>query len=502
MAAKPYYTSRSLIDAVKRKIMFPINQATFTDDDVLAFCNEEMMISQVPAVMQYHEEYFVTYQNVALSNNMSRYSVPKRAIGMKLRDINFVDSNNNYYEMTRIDVGDKAFFQQTGSQAPYAHKFYMEGNDVVLSPGITTAPSGSLQLSYYLRPNQLVIDDKSATIHCFENKITLDNDFIADETSFTFNNVIYTARTGSAPAITGISAADNSVITTASAHKLQTGQLVTISGSDSLPSVDGTFAVTVIDSTSFSIAKKVGTAGSTGAFVCKNHFTKGATSTLSASALVSAMTSVGDVHTASNGTPASAIVTVGFTNVDAAFSTADDLAYGYDNTIFGVRFDSLPTSYTNPITNQTETLFTVGGYVDFLQTDPGHRTYAFDARIQSISSTTAYFTRSDLEIFTNSYAIKKIANLTVGDYMCRANECIIPQIPPELHTGLAERTAARILAAIGDREGLAVQQQKIAEVQLREGNLIDDRTESATKKILPKHSHLRMFKSGRRRSIF
>ena len=80
MALKPYYTSRSLIDAVKRKIMFPINQATFTDDDVLSFCNEEMMISQVPAVMQYHEEYFVTYQNVPLQNNMSRYAVPKRAI--------------------------------------------------------------------------------------------------------------------------------------------------------------------------------------------------------------------------------------------------------------------------------------------------------------------------------------------------------------------------------------------------------------------------------------
>lgn len=502
MALKPYYTSRSLIDAVKRKIMFPINQATFTDDDVLSFCNEEMMISQVPAVMQYHEEYFVTYQNVPLQNNMSRYAVPKRAIGMKLRDINYVDSNNNLYEMTRIDAGDKSFFQQIGSNAPYAHKFYMEGNDVVLSPGVTAAPSGSLNFSYYLRPNQLVIDDKSATINCFENKITLDNNFIVDQSSFTFNNVTYTARTSSAPAITSISSADNAVITTASAHKLISGQIVTISGSDSLPSVDGSFVVSVIDSTSFSIAKKVGTAGSTGSFVCKNHFTKGASSTASATNLVAAMLSVGDIYTASNGAIPTATVTIGFTNVDAAFSTATDLAFVYDNSVFGIRFDSLPSSYTNPLTNQSETMFVAESLVDLLQTDPGHRTYVFDVRIQSIETNTAYFTRSSLEIFTNSLNSVKIANLTVGDYMCRANECIIPQIPPELQTGLAERTAARILAALGDREGLAVQQQKIEDIKIREGNLIDDRTEAATKKVLAKHSHLRMFKSGRRRSIF
>ncbi len=110
MSTTPWYTSDKLIEAVKRKIAFPINQNTFTEDDILAFANEEMFIAQVPAVMQYHEEYFVYRVQVPLVTNISRYSIPDRAIGMKLRDLFWSDASGNYFEMTRISSGDKAFF--------------------------------------------------------------------------------------------------------------------------------------------------------------------------------------------------------------------------------------------------------------------------------------------------------------------------------------------------------------------------------------------------------
>ncbi|NBX74721.1 MAG: hypothetical protein EBQ89_10570 [Alphaproteobacteria bacterium] len=94
-----------------------------------------------------------------------------------------------------------------------------------------------------------------------------------------------------------------------------------------------------------------------------------------------------------------------------------------------------------------------------------------------------------------------IINLKVGDYICLANESIIPQIPPDLHTVLAERTAARILAAIGDQAGLAVANQKIAEMELRQGNVLDQRVEGAPEKITARHSLLRYGKMGVRRRM-
>jgi hypothetical protein len=174
MAAKPYYTSNKLIEAVKRKITMPTYQTTMSEDDILAFANEEMMISQVPSIMEFHEEYFVFSVDVPLENNKNRYQIPDRAVGMKLRDICFVDSNNNFFEMTRIMAEDKSFFNRNISNSTNVHKFYLEGNDVVLTPDITSVPNGgSLRFFIYLRPNQLVKDERAAIVSSFRQQLTI-----------------------------------------------------------------------------------------------------------------------------------------------------------------------------------------------------------------------------------------------------------------------------------------------------------------------------------------
>ena len=70
---KPYYTSSSLISAVKRKASIPVAQVTFSDEDILAFANEELYLAQVPSILQYHEEYFVYTKETPLIPDISRY---------------------------------------------------------------------------------------------------------------------------------------------------------------------------------------------------------------------------------------------------------------------------------------------------------------------------------------------------------------------------------------------------------------------------------------------
>jgi hypothetical protein len=113
MAFVPWLTSNALIESIKRKISFPVSQNTFSNTDLLAFANEEMMISQVPSVMIYHEEYFVIGVKVPLRDNVSRYPIPDRAIGMKMRDLFYEDTATpgNLTEMTRISSEDKAYWQ-------------------------------------------------------------------------------------------------------------------------------------------------------------------------------------------------------------------------------------------------------------------------------------------------------------------------------------------------------------------------------------------------------
>lgn len=64
--------------------------------------------------------------------------------------------------------------------------------------------------------------------------------------------------------ITSISAANPTVITTAINHGLTTGEMVTITGSNSAPSINGLQTVTVLSSNTFSIPVNVTTAGTLG----------------------------------------------------------------------------------------------------------------------------------------------------------------------------------------------------------------------------------------------
>lgn len=442
MAFRPYMTSGELIAAVKRKISFPTSSDTFTNEDILAFANEEMMISQVPSVLQFHEEYFVASVMYPLRQDTNRYPIPKRAIGMRLRDLFWADQQGNFFEMTRIQADDKAFFQRSVGANNSINKFYLEGNDVVLTPSPISTPQGMLVMFYFIRPNQLVVDERAAIIESFGQSVTVDNATIVAGTTLTIQSVnqnIYYQPT-------------------------------TPAGGGTMPFVPNEFQDTQVFSNMPTVTTTVFTAvaSSPGA----NEFLIGSSSIDTATNLASAINTNGIVS-ASNGTPASDTVATIYSNVQTKLTaTGAGLAIG-SNT--NVTFDEVPAVFTN------------GALVDFIQTDAGHQTVALDIPIPTngISGSTITFPSSVIS-----------PTLAVGDYVSLAQECIIPQIPSDLHNGLAERTSARILAAIGDQQGLQSAQGKISEIEQRQGTLLDQRVDGAPQKITGRHGTLRYLKMG------
>jgi hypothetical protein len=202
---------------------------------------------------------------------------------------------------------------------------------------------------------------------------------------------------------------------------------------------------------------------------------------------------------------AAAITALGITGVTASASGSDVVVTFLDITLQITEDGSLQISSQIGFEFDSElsSIFSVGSKIDLLQTLPGHRTYIFDVVLQAISGSIGYFNYSDLLVYlsTGFGFTPQIINIQVGDYMCLANESIIPQIPPDLHNVLAERTAARILAAIGDQAGLAITNQKIAEMENRQGNLLDQRSEGTPQKITARNSLLRYGKMGVRRRM-
>lgn len=81
--------------------------------------------------------------------------------------------------------------------------------------------------------------------------------------------------------------------------------------------------------------------------------------------------------------------------------------------------------------------------------------------------------------------------ISKGDVVSLPEETIIPQIPVELHSLLAQRVAMRCLEALGDTQGLSNATAKLQEMEAKLGGVLSDRVEGAPQKVNNLHSNLR-----------
>ncbi len=413
----PWKTSsgaNGVIESVKRKISFPTYQSTFSEEDILAFADEEMQVAQVPSVMMFNEEYFVYTKLIPLVNNITKYPIPERAIGVKLRDISYVDEQGNIYEMTRISPDDKMFFQSYDSNtASSAKSFYFENNNVVLYSGGQFTTTGYLQMSFYLRPNGLVTDNRAAIISNFKQTVSIDDSAIVSGDRFNIGSNTFTAGVDFAIGVSDAQTASN--LSTAISAASITG----------LTSASASAVITL-------------------------------TSTLIGNFIVPKSSNFADM-TMKNVSSANT----------AGFAVSDNIIFNFTADI------------------DTE-VFATNTLMDILETSGGHKTKSYDNECLNIQGTEMTFNWEHIP-----YTVVK------GDYVCNAYECIIPQLPSDLHSTLCERTAERMLASIGDREGAAELKAKIGANEQSQISLLDNRSEGAPKKLSGRHSMLRYTRSRR-----
>lgn len=79
-------------------------------------------------------------------------------------------------------------------------------------------------------------------------------------------------------------------------------------------------------------------------------------------------------------------------------------------------------------------------------------------------------------------------DLAVGDYVCVAQESVVPQLPVELHPILAQRVAIYVLEALGDDQNKQSAERKLHAMEKSVDLLIDDRVEGAPQKIKQRYS--------------
>lgn len=176
-ANKAALTTNKLLASIKRRIMAPISNITFSDEDLIEFLNEEMSIGLVPSVLQMKDEYLVYKGVVKVEQGQTSYPIPTRAIGNKLRELSYSDDGKNEYNMTQIELDNKTINSFVNQGGFYASQFYVQGSSINLHPS-DFSYSGFLFFYYYMSPNYLVKDNAVATIKSIDRNagtITLNN---------------------------------------------------------------------------------------------------------------------------------------------------------------------------------------------------------------------------------------------------------------------------------------------------------------------------------------
>jgi hypothetical protein len=150
-------TAEELISALKIKGSFPTTNDLFSNADYLTLLNHQMKVEIIPIMMLLSEEYFLLYKDFTVTQGAT-YRIPSRAIGAKIRDLQYIDGSNNISSLARLFEEDR----------PYNNSgYYMLRNSVELSDGFT---NGTLRMKYFGRTNELVLSTDCGQISSIDTQ--------------------------------------------------------------------------------------------------------------------------------------------------------------------------------------------------------------------------------------------------------------------------------------------------------------------------------------------
>ena len=158
-------TSTELIQSIKVRAMIPTSQNTFTDEDFLRFATEELQNSMFGEILRHHEDFFLYSVEVPLESGVTKYRIPARAGGVRLREVQYRGTSGNLQELTRIEVQDLPSYANSNTGSNIS-AFYVQNNNIALLPNVNenSLGSGSLVFYFYMTPNDIVTERRTARI--------------------------------------------------------------------------------------------------------------------------------------------------------------------------------------------------------------------------------------------------------------------------------------------------------------------------------------------------
>lgn len=167
------YTSNVLISDIKTLSMQPDAELLLTDANINTFLSFQLQSIVVPLIDSTNEEYFVTFQDTAWDGETFIYAIPTRAVGNKIKDVVWVDTNGYEYSLPRLTPeqlkisGYYGFWSMGTGFTSLLYGFYLKDDKIYLylgQPFGTSSSYPTLRIKYYRRPSRLILEEDAGEI--------------------------------------------------------------------------------------------------------------------------------------------------------------------------------------------------------------------------------------------------------------------------------------------------------------------------------------------------
>lgn len=141
----------TLLESIKRTFTVPTNQQLLTDDDVLQFCDEELLNTVMPEIITLRGDFFTAKKTQALTAGTNQYRIPERALGRGLRDVILRRTDGTETNLVDFTLDLKHERGSNSQGQPWG--FYLYGDYIVFIP----VPDAAYSIDFYYdqRPSKL-----------------------------------------------------------------------------------------------------------------------------------------------------------------------------------------------------------------------------------------------------------------------------------------------------------------------------------------------------------
>lgn len=166
-----------MVEDLKNDYLTPNSQNLFQPDDIIRHLDKAMRSKIIPLINSAREDYWIENFDQPVTGAAS-YTIPQRAAGAILVNVQFLDSANNPIELERLTTKKIASTFPFGYQLPlYSFGYYLQDDQVVLYPQQAVNATGyTLRMIFMRRPNNLTsVTNCGQITNVASNVVTLDN---------------------------------------------------------------------------------------------------------------------------------------------------------------------------------------------------------------------------------------------------------------------------------------------------------------------------------------